>query len=47
MVAAVDVSPAQDGGILKEITVEGSSDATPAFGSEVKKIVHQQSSKTG
>jgi len=35
MVAAVDVSPAQDGGILKEITVEGSSDATPAFGSEV------------
>jgi len=36
MTGSVDVSPAQDGGILKEITVEGTSDATPSFGSEVR-----------
>ena len=35
MTGSVDVSPAQDGGIMKEITVEGTSDATPSFGSEV------------
>lgn len=35
MAAAVDVSPAQDGGILKEIITQGTSQATPSFGSEV------------
>lgn len=33
--SAKDVSPGQDGGILKEITKEGVNDATPSFGSEV------------
>jgi len=30
-----DVSPAQDGGILKEVTKEGLGEVTPSYGSEV------------
>lgn len=35
MAKSIDVSPAQDGGILKEITAEGVNEVTPSFGSEV------------
>ena len=34
-----DVSPAQDGGILKEVTKEGLGEVTPSYGSEASDLI--------
>ena len=34
-----DVSPAQDGGILKEVTKEGLGEVTPSYGSEASYLI--------
>ena len=34
-----DVSPAQDGGILKEVIKEGLGEVTPSYGSEASDLI--------